>query len=172
MQKLLRPRTTLLLIRSLNSKAVDLVVKRKKLNSKSFMMKIWNLMKTSLLNSMKYQMASVLLVRTLVARLLSWMITDQECWHLLRKKRLKHQLTRNVAVLLSNVLMVPMETLKFNMKPTKSINLTELQHQVSTMNTLLELLFSSTERWSRRSKSLSFQELICLRIQREMKSSE
>ena len=44
--------------------------------------------------------------------------------------------------MLLNVLMGPMETLQFSMKLTKSTNLTERQLQVSTTNTLLELLLS------------------------------
>ena len=86
MLKLPLPRTTLLLIRSLNSMAADLEKKRQKFKLKSLMMKTGNQMKTSLLNFMEWKMASDLLVRTLAAKLLSWMMTDQECWPLQRKK--------------------------------------------------------------------------------------
>ena len=79
MLKLPLPRTTLLLIRSLNSMAADLEKKRQKFKLKSLMMKTGNQMKTSLLNFMEWKMASDLLARTPAAKLLSWMMTDQEC---------------------------------------------------------------------------------------------
>ena len=86
MQKLPLPKTTLPLIRSLNSKAADLEKKRLKFKLKSLMMKTGNQMRTSLLNFMEWKMASDLLAKTPAAKLLSWMMIDQECWPLLRKK--------------------------------------------------------------------------------------